>query len=296
MKRHTKNIAPVIRRNYEYRIEPNKTQTAMLEVWLETHRMYYNRALEPCLLEWNRSSKSANVRVTSQIDLCKQMARYRATDTYGLAVNQNSIQHTIKRMRDAWDRLSKNMSDGLMSEGKRYGEDGLGVPRFKKRDGILSITFTYDNGVKFLEYSDAKPKLRVTDLGLVKIRFHRPFPDGAVIKQVHLKKDVDKWYAVFSLMIPAPTLPESLPELEVGLDMGLKSFLVSSDGELDIECPKFFRKNLQKIRKVDQALSRRAIKDENNKLCGPQTSGYKRAVLEKKNKCQNPNAATPLAF
>lgn len=283
-KKKNPSDTPVIRRGYKYRIEPNKTQVKILECWLETHRYYYNRALEPCRRAWDESTKESRILIPSQIDLCKAMAIYRRDDPYGLDLNQNSIQHTIKRMRDSWDILFKKMKENREVDGKRYGVCGFGVPHFHRRGDVHTITFTYPGqGVKLIDYPDAKSKLRLTGLDLVKIRMHRPIPVGSEIKQVQITEEAGKWYAVFSLIIPTVLFKEEVPDTDVGLDMGLKSFIVSSDGKIDLSCTKFLRQKLSRLRQLDQACSRRAIKDKDNKLHGPQTAGYKRAVIQKRN-------------
>src|SRR5262249_25352667 len=117
---------------------------------------------------------------------------------------------------------------------KERAED-VGYPRYKTVDRYRSITYPqYGNGVE-IRGND----LVVSKIGRIKVVWHRPV-EGE-IKTVSLKRSrTNKWYVTFSVEVAPKRLP---PRAQlVGVDMGLASFLTTSDGE-KVENPRFFRRD-----------------------------------------------------
>ena len=106
---------------------------------------------------------------------------------------------------------------------------------------------TYGDGVKIKE-----SRLYIQNVGLIKIKLHRSLEGG--INTVTIKRECDKWYAVFSNTVEIEPLPVS--NKQVGIDVGLESFAVMSDGEY-IENPRFLREAESILRKAQRKVSRR---------------------------------------
>ena len=68
--------------------------------------------------------------------------------------------------------------------------------------------------------------LTLSKVGGVKVKLHRPV-DGA-IKTVTIQRSAGKWYACFSCEVEAKPLPPNAKS--VGVDLGLKTFAIFSDG------------------------------------------------------------------
>ena len=72
-------------------------------------------------------------------------------------------------------------------------------------------------------------------------------------------RDVDHWYACFSVELPEVKPPtSSLPreEKQIGVDAGLKNLLALSSGEI-MENPRWFRKTEKRLAKGQRNLSRK---------------------------------------
>ena len=95
----------------------------------------------------------------------------------------------------------------------------------------------------------------VQNVGEIKVKYHRPVPDDAQIKQTVLKQSFGKW--VVCLMLETSE-SQSAPSFDalIGVDMGLKSLLAFSDGTI-IENPRWLRTSLNKLRVAQRRLSRR---------------------------------------
>jgi len=92
----------------------------------------------------------------------------------------------------------------------------------------------------------------------LKVRLHRPLPDGLILKNVLLTKKADGWYA--SIAIEDPSIPQFTPDEimptwdnTLGLDAVLHEddYLATSDGE-KLPSLKSFRKSEQKLVKISQ--------------------------------------------
>lgn len=107
------------------------------------------------------------------------------------------------------------------------------------------------------------------------------------IKTCTIKRDVDQWYAIFTVDIekpiekgPVETLLRLNPakniilikkpikkvpvETKIGIDVGLISLLALSNGEM-VEPPKFLRQSEQKLAKEQRRLSRKKLRSNNRK-------------------------------
>ncbi|NEN98970.1 MAG: transposase, partial [Moorea sp. SIO3I7] len=141
------------------------------------------------------------------------------------------------------------------SNGKKSGR-----PRFKGKNRYKSFTFPslsknpIDGNI-----------LTLPKFGKVKMIYHRPIPEGFKIKTATITRKADGYYVTLS--IQDDTVPEIIPvdsaTNPVGIDMGLKSFLVKSDGS-DVPIPQYYRKAQKRLKKIQKAVSR-SKKGSNNR-------------------------------
>jgi putative transposase len=109
--------------------------------------------------------------------------------------------------------------------------------------------------------------INLPKIGKVKLIQHRDLPVGFTIKTATITLKADGYYVSLSLedkSIPEITI-DTVPNLEntIGVDMGLKSFLVDSEGE-EVEIQQHYRK-AQKRLKVKQKKVSRKKKGSNNR-------------------------------
>ncbi|GGA09975.1 transposase [Okeania sp. KiyG1] len=209
--------------NYTYRIYPDQKQVELLNEWLETCRVAYNYALRE-LKDWIASRKCP-------VDRCSLESEYIMSADYpfpGYQQQQNKLpkakkefprlaavpsqvlQTTIRRLHDAWDFFQNR---------------GYGFPRYKKYGQMKSILFPQFSTNPITGWQIKLPKL-----GRVQINLHRPIPDGFVVKQVRILKKAMGWFAVIAIQSDI-SIPEPEPHGHfVGIDIGLNSYLATSDG------------------------------------------------------------------
>ncbi|MEO6087187.1 MAG: transposase [Umezawaea sp.] len=133
--------------------------------------------------------------------------------------------------------------------GKRKGRK-VAPPCFRSRkDNRQAIRFT--RNARFAVLGNGR--LRLPKIGDVPVRWSRDLP--AEPSSVTVVKDAaGRYFASFVVQ----TTDEPLPEVdsEVGIDLGLTHFAVLSDGT-KVVAPKFLRQAARKLRRLQQALSRK---------------------------------------
>jgi putative transposase len=124
-----------------------------------------------------------------------------------------------------------------------------GFPRFKSRDRFNSIEFpAYGDGMKLVG-----GRLYVQHVGMIRIKMHRPI-EGE-IKTVTLKRVAGRWFALFSCDL-GPVVAAPSPNPPVGIDVGIESFLTTSDGEREPN-PTYHKTALPELRRAQRSLARK---------------------------------------
>jgi putative transposase len=126
-----------------------------------------------------------------------------------------------------------------------------GYPRFRGCGRYDSITFPQAPvGCRL----DAEEKrLRIANIGQVKIVFHRPV-EGTPKTTTISRSSTGKWYVCFSCECVEPA-PLPATGQHVGIDVGLKTFATLSDGH-EIANPRFFRREERALAKAQRRLSK----------------------------------------
>ena len=137
----------------------------------------------------------------------------------------------------------------------------VGFPKFKsKKNHNYSYTTNNQGGNIYV----SERYIKLPKIGLVKVKKHREFE--GVIKSVTVSQNPSGKYYV-SVLVECED-QERLPEIEnaIGIDLGIKKFAITSDGEL-VENPKFLRKSEKRLRKLQKDLSRCKKGSKNREKC-----------------------------
>ncbi|MCQ8191339.1 RNA-guided endonuclease InsQ/TnpB family protein [Streptomyces rugosispiralis] len=132
----------------------------------------------------------------------------------------------------------------------------IAEPRFKsKRDQRQSVRFTANARWSITAGGD----LRLPKIGEVRVKWSRTLPSTPATVTV-LKDAAGRYFCSFVVETAPGTLPPVAPE--VGIDLGLGHFAVLSDGT-KIDSPRFLRRAEKRLKRVQQALSRKAKGSKN---------------------------------
>jgi putative transposase len=218
---------------YKYRLYPTKVQVQFLEGQLREACDLYNCALQERRDAWKTCHKSINY-----YDQANQLKQMRAEGLISLA-NFSCCQDVLRRLDKTFQAFFARVKRG----------DKPGFPRFRSFRRYDSITFpSYGDGCRLLDSG----KLRVQGAGHIKVKLHRPV--AGTIKTVTIKREAGRWFVCFSVeSSAAPLAPRNEA---VGIDVGLTSFAVLSDGT-EIPNPRFARNAQAKLRRAQRKVARR---------------------------------------
>ena len=190
-------------------------------------------------------------RRTGSKDYNKRIVELKRQNPKLKTVYAQVLQEVGHRLEKAFDSFFRRCKEKADDKGVQ-----VGYPRFKKL--VHSITYPQNNG----PFKLVGNKLAVSKIGRIPIVLHRPIL--GTIKTLTIKRNQSgQFFAVFTCEVDMPER-STHPGPSVGLDQGLKSFVVGSNG-LVIEPPKFFRKGEKKLRKEQRRLSRKVKGSKNRR-------------------------------
>ena len=229
-----------MRKAYKYRIYANQETLDRAGRWLALCRRLYNTALEQRITIYHQNKGS--ISCYSQIN---QLPEFKAAfPAYG-DVGSQVLQDVIERLDRAYKAFFRRAKNG----------EKAGFPRFKGRDRYDSFTLKQSCWKLDGKY------LSIRNVGRFKLRLSRLIEGD--IKTVTIRREAtDKWYVCFSCDdVPEKRLPES--EKIIGIDVGIKSFLVDSDGN-KVDNPQYFRQSEGLLRRRQRKLCR-CVKGSNGR-------------------------------
>ncbi len=227
-----------MKKTYEYRAYPTTKQRTTFTVWLALLRQLYNQALAWRIETYKNTGES--VKWTTQANALPDL-KQESTSFAGL--HSDVLQDTIRRLDKAYKAFFRRIKTG--------GEPGF--PRFKGEGRYRSMTFSHLSNNLIRNVHRKFARIVVPKVGHLKIRYHRPLPDGK-IKTLTLSKKASGWHATIVVEVPDPI--EVPVQTTLGIDVGLNAFVVDSDGE-QIPNPRHFRKAEKKLARHQQILARR---------------------------------------
>jgi putative transposase len=222
----------VVIKGFKYRIYPTEEQKVFLSKQFGATRFAYNYFLA------NRKSEyENNKRTLCENDDSKLLTQLKTVDGYEWLndVNAQSLQAVLKNLSKAYSRFFKHQSK---------------FPRFHKRSSNQCVkipqAFKVKNKKLFI------PKLKAG----IKIVVHKskPLPAEQICCYIS-KTPTDKYYVSFNCKVDVRPL-KYLDNAEVGIDLGLKSLLITSDGEA-IENKHFYREAEKKLAYEQRKLSKK---------------------------------------
>ncbi len=222
---------------YRYRIYPDAAQRAALARVFGCARVVFNDAIRLREEAREHGEKISDTEVQRQV-----VTLAKATPEREWLGEVASVA-LVQACQDA-RRAYKNWFDSMA--GRRKGRK-MGRPQFRRKHGRQSIRLTR-NG-----FALHGQRLYVAKVGDIKVKWSRDLP--SVPSSVTVVREPDgRYYASFVVERDAQPFPPC--DREVGVDVGLASLAVCSDG-LVIPNPRFLRKAERRLKTAQQALSRK---------------------------------------
>lgn len=225
--------------SYKYPIFPDRAIQQKLAEVLDACRWLYNK-----LLEKMNEAKENGIRLTT----------YETQNMIPSLKLENPRLNLVysKALQMVNYTLHSNIAS--LAALKRNGYK-VGPLRFKGYGWYKTLNYN-QSGFKL---DQDHGRLNLSKIGDIRIKLHRKI-EGC-IKAIIVKREGRQWFAI----VQADLEPEPLPETgrSVGLDVGLKSFVVDCDGN-SVENPKYAEKSAKKLVKAQRRLAS-AEKGSNNR-------------------------------
>lgn len=226
-------------RAYKYRIYPTNSQKELIHKHCGSVRFLYNLALET-----KTTAYLGNKVNLSRYDLQKQLVELKKELPWLKETNSQSLQSALINLDEAYKKFFK----------------GAGFPKFKKKSngGSFAVpqNVIVENDLLII------PKFKEG----IKMPLHRP--TKGTIKSATISVTPTGKYFVSILCETKEELPTKAPIKEnttIGIDLGIKTFLVTSNGEC-FENPKYLRKSLYKLKYTQRKYSKYKGKRTKKKL------------------------------
>src|SRR5690242_19110054 len=224
-----------VRKTFKEKLRPTPEQERTLEHILWRCRTLYNIALEQRITWWRRGQGISATRFQQEAEL---KAIREAFPEYA-AIHSHVLQDVLARLDRTYQAFFQRVAAG----------EKAGFPRYQGRGRYHSFTYKeYDNGARL-----DNGYLVLSKIGCIAVRWSRPVE--GTIKTVTVSKEADGWYVSFSCVeVPVEQLP--FTGRETGIDVGLKVFLITAEGER-VANPRQYRKAEKALKKVQKRVARR---------------------------------------
>ncbi len=216
---------------YKYRFYPSDEQKHILAQTFGCCRYVYNWALRQRTdAYYQRGERLYYEGTAGRLVTLKKQEETIWLNEVSSVVLQQSLRHLDKAFRN-------------------FFEGRADYPTFKKKRNQQAATYA-SNAFTWNGHHLTLAKMDVP----LEITWHRPLPDGCKPSNVTVTKDEADRYFV-SILVEEDIKPLEVTPKMVGLDLGLKSMVITSDGRTHGN-PKFFHKDEKKLAKAQRQHAR----------------------------------------
>jgi len=222
----------MIKRAYKYRLYPNKSQEIKLSMSFGHTRFV-----------WNKCVESFNNKVDIK-KLPELKQEFGFLSDVSCSILQQKHRDFIEFKQQFFNKSRKTK---------------LGFPKFKKRG--VKDSFRLPNQ----KFKVIKNKIQLERIGRITFVCDRAIPENSKFLSVTVSKNASGQYFA-SILVECHV--EELPKIgkSVGVDLGIKSFVITSDGK-EFASNRFFRDNQSKLRTAQKHFARKKKGSSRHKKC-----------------------------
>ena len=230
---------------YKFRMYPNTNQIELINKTFGCYRFIYNYFLDKC----------KNNGYIKAFDMCKELKELYVDYPWLKEVDSCSLRCAIFNLEDAY---------------KNFFNKRRGYPTFKNkfnrqtyRTNCMKSLYKGKN-YSSIELDLINRKIKLPKLGQISIRGYRnkKLIKGNIINTTIIRETTNKYYISVIVNEPEIIKDKVKPESIIGIDLGIKDLVVTSNGE-KYKNPKEIIKYEKRIKRMQRKLARQ-IKGSNN--------------------------------
>lgn len=217
---------------YKYRIYPNKKQQELIQKTFGCCRFVYNTYLAKRIEMYEKNKETF-----SYVQCANDMKKLKSELEWLKEVDSTALQSSLRDLDMAYQKFFK---------------EHTGYPKFKsKKTHRYSYKSKCVNGN--IQYCNKYIKL--PKLGMIKTK-NKLILQGRILNVTVSQEPSGKYYVSFCCT-DVDIKPLDKTNNSIGIDLGIKEFCITSDGEM-IENPKYLKKSLNRLAKLQRELSRKS--------------------------------------
>ena len=227
-------------RAYKYRISPTNSQKELIAKHIGSSRFVYNLALETKNTAYIGSKHNF-----SPFDLIKQLPELKKECEWLKEVNSQSLQQSIQNMDIAFKKFFKGAGFPKFKS-KHKGKQSFSIPQNVLVEDNKLVIPKFKEGIDIILHREIKGTIKSATISVT--------PTGKYFVSILVDTNIE-------MPIKAP-ITESTT---IGVDLGIKYFLVTSNGEV-IENSKHLRKAQSKLKYTQRKYSKNKGKRTRQRL------------------------------
>lgn len=223
----------------KYRIYPTNSQKELIHKHCGSVRFLYNLALETKTMAYLGSKVNL-----SRYDLQKQVVDLKKELPWLKEINSQSLQVALLNLDTAYSNFFKGRADFPKFK-KKSNRGSFNVPQNVIVENNLLIIPKFKEGIKIKLHRDLVGTIKQATVSFT--------PTGKYFVSILCETGED-----------LPSRPKVTEENSVGIDLGIKDFLVTSEGEV-IDNPKFLRNSIDRLKVLQRRASKKQKGSSNRK-------------------------------
>lgn len=217
---------------YKYRIYPNKYQEELIHKTFGCCRFVYNYYLTKRIELYEKEKKNFTHNQCS-----KDLTELKLKLEWLKEVDSTALQSSLKDLDRAYQKFFK---------------EHTGFPKFKSKK---THKFSYKSKYCYGNIQFYNKYIKLPKLGMVKTK-NKLIPQGRILNATISQEASGKYY-VSLCCTDVDMIPLEKTGCVVGLDLGIKDFAATSDGNI-IHNPKYLKESISKLVKLQRELSRKS--------------------------------------
>ena len=217
---------------YKYRIYPNKNQKEIIAKTFGCCRFVYNTYLAKRIEMYEKNKETF-----SYVQCANDMKKLKSELEWLKEVDSTALQSSLRDLDIAYQKFFK---------------EHYGYPKFKSKK---THRFSYKSKCVNENIQYCNKYIKLPKLGMVKTK-NKLIPQGRILNATVSQEPSGKYF-VSLCCTDVDIEPFEKTGNAVGIDLGIKEFCITSDGEM-ISNPKYLKKSLDKLAKLQRQLSRKS--------------------------------------